>query len=260
VTQTITRILLAVDSATPQLGALEAVAALGIAERIQLSAIFFEDQDLLQSATLSCAREIAAGGLAPSLLNRPLIEQQLRAQAARLRRHLADQAAMLDAKCEFHSARGPLRIELLRHAREHDVLVLGRPAAIASLPAWMGTRMEQLLTCGPPTIVLVQERWSKGSGILALAGDSEDAARSLSTARRIASAAALPLQVVRRQAEAGPGGGAADQLVLDDIALLRLIRRRNIRSVVLPLSLAQAAPGLIPAIMRRCECSVVVCA
>lgn len=255
-TQAITRILLAVDSATPQRGALEAVAALGIAERIQLSAIFFEDQDLLQSATLSCAREIAAGGLPPALLNRSLIEQQLRAQAARLQRHLADQAAVLGAKCEFHSARGPLQVELLRHAREHDVLVLGRPAAIASLPAWMGTRMERLLTSGPPTIVLVQERWSKGSGILALAGESADAARSLSTARRIATAASLPLEVVRRQG----GAGGADQLGLDDIALLRLIRRRDVRGVVLPLSLAQAAPELIPAIMRRCGCSVVVCA
>jgi len=260
----LTRILLAVDTATPQRGSMEAVAGLGIATRIVLSATFFEDTALLESADLSCAREIAGAHLPPRLLNRNLIEQQLKQRAEKLRREVSDLAKSLGSEHEVHFSRGPSLRELLKQASQHDVLVLGKPGPIAGLPLWMGAPLDELLLSGPPTIVLVQDRWSKGSGILAIVDHDAGGGQTLATASRISRAASLPLLVARRASLAGedqaaglPGKGGIP--ALNDPELISLIRRQRIRSVVLPLAMARATPALIPTILRRCQCSIVVC-
>jgi len=264
----LTRVLLAVDTATPQRGSMEAVAGLGIATRIILSATFFEDTALLESAGLSCAREIAGGNLPPRLLNKNLLEQQLRQRAERLRREVGNLAKSLGAEHEVHFSHGPSLRELLKQASEHDVLVLGRPGSIAGLPVWMGEPLERLLISGPPTIVLVQDRWSKGSGILTILDHCAGREQTMATSARIARAASLPLLVVRQAPQQSSREGedqryatSGDEAipVLTDLEIIRLIRRQRIRSVVLPAAMARAAPALIPTILRRCQCSIVVC-
>lgn len=242
-----TRILLAIDAVSPdQRGLLEAISGLGLSGPLRLQAAFFEDQDLLASATLSCAREVHAGHRPAPLRDRPALEQHLRLKRDLLRRQFMAAARRLDQSAAFRAVPGPAGIELLREAGQQDVLVLGRPGPAAVLSHWMGAPLPRLLLSGPSTIVLVQDFWAKGEVVAALHGGNEDSQASLEVARRIAGAVSPGLRVLEL-------GGAAP---LDLVATLRT---QPVRSLVVSAELALQTPGLLRGILQHTRASVVIC-
>ncbi len=257
---TLIRVLLAIDTATPSRGLLEVVAGLGLGNQVSLHAAFFEDQALLESASLSCAREVSHGELVPRALDRQSLERQILRRRETLKRHFLASARPLAREHQFRSIRGPTGPELLREAREHDVLILGRPGPLTCLPSWMGARLEHLLQSGPRTIVLAQEGWSTGAALVAVTGSDNIGDEPLATASRIASAAALPLTVLN------PGATGTPDEAVDYSAdspgtreLVNQLRQKGVRALVITAELAARYPELIPTVLRRTMSSVVIC-
>lgn len=254
------RVLLAIDTATPSGGLLEVVAGLGLGSQVSLHAAFFEDQGLLASASLSCAREVSQGELTPRALDRQILERQILRRRETLKRQFLASARPLAREHQFRSIRGATGPELLREAREHDVLVLGRPGALACLPCWMGAPLEQLLQSGPSTIVLVQDNWSTGAGLLAVTETHDTGNKALVTATRIAGAARLPLSVLKL-GFAGSPDEDVDYVAqsLDTGELVNLLRHKTVRSLVITHELAARYPELVPTVLRKTLSSVVIC-
>ncbi len=257
---TLIRVLLAIDTATPSRGLLEVVAGLGLGTQVSLQAAFFEDQALLESASLSCAREVSHGELVPRALDRQSLERQILRRRETLKRHFLANARPLAREHQFRSIRGPTGPELLREAREHDVLILGRPGPLTCLPSWMGARLEHLLQSGPSTIVLAQGSWSTGAALVAVTGSDNIGDEPLATASRIASAAALPLTVLN------PGATGTPDEAVDYFAdspgtreLVNQLRQKGVRALVITAELAARYPELIPTVLRRTMSSVVIC-
>ncbi len=257
---TLIRVLLAIDTATPSRGLLEVVAGLGLGNQVSLHAAFFEDQALLESASLSCAREVSHGELVPRALDRQSLERQILRRRETLKRHFLANARPLAREHQFRSIRGPTGSELLREAREHDVLILGRPGPLTCLPSWMGARLEHLLQSGPRTIVLAQEGWSTGAALVAVTGSDNIGDEPLATASRIASAAALPLTVLN------PGATGTPDEAVDYFAdspgtreLVNQLRQKAVRALVINAELAARYPELIPTVLRKTMSSVVIC-
>ncbi|MDH3400735.1 MAG: hypothetical protein OEM03_07175 [Chromatiales bacterium] len=259
------RVLLAIDTATPSRGLLEVVAGLGLGTQVSLQAAFFEDQGLLESASLSCAREVSHRELVPRALDRQSLERQILWRRETLKRHFLASARPLAREHQFRSIRGPTGSELLREAREHDVLILGRPGPLTCLPSWMGARLEHLLQSGPSTIVLAQDDWSTGAALVAVTGSDNTGDKALATASRIASAAALPLTVLN-QALLNPGATGTPDQPVDYLAdspgtreLVNQLRQKAVRALVINAELAARYPELIPTVLRKTMSSVVIC-
>lgn len=259
---TLIRVLLAIDTATPSRGLLDVVAGLGLGTQVSLQAAFFEDQALLESASLSCAREISHRELVPRALDRQSLERQMLLRRETLKRHFLASARPLAREHQFRSIRGPTGSELLREAREHDVLILRRPGPLTCLPSWMGARLEHLLQSGPSTIVLAQDGWSKGAALVAVTGSDNTGDKALATASRIASAAALSLTVLNLN----PGATGTPNEAVDYFAdspgtreLVKQLRQKGVRALVITAELAARYPELIPTVLRKTMSSVVIC-
>lgn len=256
-TNTLIRVLLAIDTATPSRGLLEVVAGLGLGTQVSLHAAFFEDQGLLESAALSCAREVSHRELIPRALDRQALEHQIKRRRETLKRQFLASARPLAREHQFRCIRGPTGPELLREAREHDVLVLGRPGPLACLPIWMGAPLEQLLQSGPSTIVLVQDGWTTGAALLAVTDSDSTGDKALATASRIASAANLPLTVLKLGAPDESLDYLADSLDIGE--LVSLLRQKTVRLLVITAELAASYPELVPTVLRKTMSSVVIC-
>jgi hypothetical protein len=120
------RIVIALDTASSVLPAVEAAAGLALGLKAELAGLFIEDERLLRFAGLPFAREfgIASAG------SRPLapagVERALRAQAEQLRRLLAETAKRLSLAWTLEVVRGEVPRSVLAWAGASDLLVLGR--------------------------------------------------------------------------------------------------------------------------------------
>jgi len=129
------RILMALDTASSILPAMEAAAGLALGLHAELAGLFIEDEGLLRSAGLPFAREFGYASARVSPLAPASVERALRAQAEQLRRLLAATAARLSLAWTLEVVRGEVRRSALARAGPADLLVLGR-----SEYAWPGAR------------------------------------------------------------------------------------------------------------------------
>lgn len=123
---TIRRILVALDTSTHSMAALEASARLAASIEAELIGIFVEDVNLLRLAKLPFSKEVTWPSAARRALSEEDMEQELRLRASQARRALAYAAEEAEAEWSFRTVRGTVTEEVLKAALEADLLSLGR--------------------------------------------------------------------------------------------------------------------------------------
>lgn len=266
------RIAVWLDPTTPQESALQVLAGMGTAAEIL--GLFVEDTNLLGLSGLSVAREITSEGKAAPQLDEVAIEQQFRAHAARMRRVFEHAVRELEARRSFHVARGEPRAELLKLSADCDALVLSHSRRHFGPRLTMRMQLGELLCAGPPTLVIVQERWRTGDRVVALFDGSAAAEAALRSAAAIAAGDGLALSVWLPDVEAEAHhklelhaastiGDAVDYAFttvnIEDLgALVRAAGRENARVMVLPDKGPVETPRRVAELLDRVSCSLVV--
>jgi nucleotide-binding universal stress UspA family protein len=123
---TIRRILVALDTSTHSMAALEASARLAATIEAELIGIFVEDINLLRLAKLPFSKEVTWPAAARRALSEDEMEQELRLRASQARRALAYAAEEAETEWSFRTVRGTVTEEVLNAALEADLLSLGR--------------------------------------------------------------------------------------------------------------------------------------
>nr|NIU03050.1 universal stress protein [Gammaproteobacteria bacterium]NIX84325.1 universal stress protein [Gammaproteobacteria bacterium] len=122
----IRRIMVAMDSSTHSLWALEAAAALAGRLEAELLGVFVEDVRLLHLAGLPFSRELAGSSALARELSSSGMERALRVQAQRMRRELMTQAQRVQVQCSFRVLRGEVAGQLLEGVPGADLIILGK--------------------------------------------------------------------------------------------------------------------------------------
>jgi len=122
----IRRIVMALDTASAVLPAIEAAAGLALGLNAELAGLFVEDERLLRFAGLPFAREFGFASARSRPLAPAAVEHALRAQAEQLRRLLAETAERLSLAWTLEVVRGEVPRSVLERAGASDLLVLGR--------------------------------------------------------------------------------------------------------------------------------------
>jgi hypothetical protein len=120
------RIVMALDTASSVLPAIEAAAGLALGLHAELAGLFIEDERLLRFAGLPFAREFGFASARAQPLAPAAVERALRAQAEQLRRLLAATAERLSLAWTLEIVRGEVPRSVLAWAGASDLLVLGR--------------------------------------------------------------------------------------------------------------------------------------
>ncbi len=125
-TDKVRRIVMALDTASSVLPAIEAAAGLALGLNAELAGLFIEDERLLRFAGLPFAREFGFASARARPLAPAAVEHALRAQAEQLRRLLAATAERLSLAWTLEVVRGEVPRSVLARAGASDLLVLGR--------------------------------------------------------------------------------------------------------------------------------------
>jgi hypothetical protein len=262
------RVVVWLDPNAPQEASLQALAALGAASEVL--GLFVEDMDLLELSRLSVAREITYEGSTARQLEQDRTEQLFRLHGTRMRNLFEAAARKLSARHSFRVARGILRTELLKAAAEYDTLVLAHSRRQFGARLTIRTQLGELLTSGPRTLVIVQERWQTGQHVAVLYDASPASEIALRTAAAIARSAGVGLSVwlpeergSELQAQATEVlGGAPDysfRAVADsDDALIRAANSDHASVLVLPATDPAATRERVTTLLDRANCSVIV--
>ncbi len=182
---TIRRILVALDVSSHSLAALKAAVELAASLKAELLGLFVEDINLLRLAGLPFAQEIPYPLVVAQQMDSLRLEQELRTQASRARRVLAEAAEQSRVSWSFRVARGQVAAEVLTAASEVDLLSLG----IASRPLIRRTRPgSTALTVAakaPRTVLLLQHDEKIHPPVLVTYDGSAAAKRALTIATRL---------------------------------------------------------------------------
>lgn len=262
------RVVVWLDPTAPQEAALPALAGLGAAAEIL--GLFVEDLDLLDLSRLSVAREITYEGAPARQLEQSRTEQQFRAHGARMRALFETAARKICSRCSFRVARGVLRAELLKAAADYDTLVLTHSRQQFGPRLTIRTQLDELLTGGPRTLVIVQERWQTGRRIAVLYDDSPASNLALQTAGAIARTESVGLSIWLPADHAGElEARVADEIgdLVDvsfrsidsgDDALVRASDADNARVLILPAHEPAETRQTVSELLDRANCSVIV--
>jgi nucleotide-binding universal stress UspA family protein len=151
---TIERILVALDTSTDSISALEAAAKLASVLRAELVGLFVEDINLLHLAMLPFTYEIERATGVPRHIDRDSMERDLQLQASQARRVLARAATRAELRWSFQVVRGEVKSEILKAALEADLLTLGRVSrSHLSRPA-LGSTARAVIESGPGFVIL----------------------------------------------------------------------------------------------------------
>ena len=192
----IRRIVVALDASPHSRAALKAAAQLAAELQAELLGMFVEDINLLRSAELPCAREVAYATRSTRSLDSRRLERALRAQAAELQQMLAVIAQGRKIRWTFRVARGRVATELLAAAQEGDMLVLGRIGTSVVQRARLGSTAQTVISTARHTVVFLEHGVELGTPVLVLFDGSENALRALATAARLARGDSLNLVVL----------------------------------------------------------------
>ena len=184
------RILLALDTASPDPTAVERATALAARLRGELLALCVEDIDLVRLAGHASVSGMSTVTAAPYEFATGSLHETLRLQAARVRRDLERMAERRRIKCAFQVRQGRLVAEVLRTAGDDDLVVIGG-AGGRSEPLWAGSALPaavaQALALAQVRSVLLLRRDAPAGGPVLIAFDgSERAWHALSIGAQIA--------------------------------------------------------------------------
>jgi nucleotide-binding universal stress UspA family protein len=192
----IRRIMVALDTSTHSLAALEAASALAEALKAELVGIFVEDINLLHLAGLPFAREVRYLSLLDQPLNSLAMERQLRVQGAQIRQALARVAARRQLKWSFRVVRGRVAAELLTAAQEADLLALGRASSATTRRVRLGATARTIVAEATRAILLLQHGHAICQPVQVVYDGSLGASRALAAAVHLAPAVGDQLAVI----------------------------------------------------------------
>lgn len=195
------RVVVALDPADPRDEPFEALAALLDPERIEVTALFVEDDNLARLAALPGVKEVRWGP-APrcASLDPAGLQQQLSRRAERVQRICEQGARRLRLRVDhFLVRRGEVLAELELAAREAELLVVGRSLRSAASRSWLGAGPERLGSAlggarAPRGVLFVHEPWRTGSAVLVVDDGSRGGERAHSLALALAETERLPLR------------------------------------------------------------------
>ena len=180
-------VLVLLDTSPASEAALENAVRLARHHRLELIALFVEDQDLIASADHIFTREI-------SLLSgqaRPFDREILLARLARQRQQIESRLAALDQQEQIRwrldVVTGPVSESILKAALGAEWVVLGKAGWSAARGGRLGTTARQLVETTQCRLLLWQERtFAPQSDIAALIGDPTSSDSVIETARQLA--------------------------------------------------------------------------
>jgi nucleotide-binding universal stress UspA family protein len=183
---TIRRILVALDGSHHSMAALKAAVELASSLEAVLQGLFVEDVNLLRVAGLPEALEIRYPFTSTGRLNRARMERQLRAQANRARRALAEACERAHVQWSFRVARGDVAAEVLEAALEADLLSLGKASRPIIQRARIGSTARMAATQAPRSVLLLSRDADIRPPVVALYDGSPVAQQALLMAARLA--------------------------------------------------------------------------
>ena len=266
------RVVVWLDPTAAQDDVLQVLSGLGSAAEVL--GLFIEDTNLLDLSSLSVAREFTIEGATVRQLDKRNIERQFRANAARMRAAFEKAAQATSARRSFRVARGELASELLKLSTECDTLVVAHSRRNFGPRLTIRTQLNELLLCGPRTLIFVQEQWRTGERVVVLFDGTPSGKAALRTAEMISGSEGLALSVLlpttseenRRELEAQIAeelNRNADHTLIvlstDDIdELVRAADSEHARVMVLPDSEPTVTYRRIAELLDRVNCSLIV--
>jgi hypothetical protein len=233
--------------------------------------LFIEDVNLLNMATLSIAREITFEGAPARRPERQTIEQQFRTHAARMRTLFQKAVRAIDVRHSFRVTRGELRAELLKTAEEFDTLVLTHSRHELGARLSTQAQLGGLLAHGPRTLVVVQEQWRTGRTVAAVFDGSPESVIALQTAGLLSESEFIDLSIWLPADTDGELQARAEEVLsdratvhfrsvaTDDIeAIVRASDAEGVRALILPAGDPEFTNRMVPALLDRLSCSMIV--
>lgn len=257
----IRHVLIALDATTSGRGALDVLALLMREAQADVVGLFVEDEAVARLASLPVAREVRLSSL-PHEDARPMsgadVDTAWQQQAAQLRHVFDQRLTALQLRHSFEVRRGePVR--LIVEAAQTTELVIVERCVRAGVRFWAA--LHELAEQTTLPVLFVNEPWATGHNIL-LIGDGDDAATDAALlAAEFAARDRLPLLHVHstpppptlRPQRWLPAAQRADAE-----SLLALTRDANPRLLVLPRACFPDLAKLLPTLLRRLECSLLI--
>lgn len=182
----IRRILVALDTSTDSLAALQAAARLAAIMEAKLVGLFVEDVNLLRLAGLPFVREVCWPTAAGRPIDEARMERELRLRASQARRALAYAAEEAEAEWSFRVVRGTVTAKVLEAALEADLLSLGRASRTMGRRSRLGSTARAAAQQAPRSVLLAQQGADLEQPIVVTYDGSPAGARALAAAVRMA--------------------------------------------------------------------------
>lgn len=204
-TAPIDRVLLALDAAADAHGAVATAAWLAARAKVQLHAIFVEDEELLALAELPVARHVVAGAGAVRLSTSE-VELQLRAAAGRAREQVLAAARGYGLECSFEIVRGAAETAFAA-ASNRDLVVAAASVRPVAGCFRVGSRWAGAHQQAPGPFLLARQTGVERGGVAAFLREKGPAsARLVRDAAVMAELADGPLTIICPPALAADDG------------------------------------------------------
>ena len=180
-------VLVLVDTSPASEAALDNAARLARHHRLDLIALFVEDQDLIASAGHRFSREISLLSGQARLFDREMLQVRLERQRQQIQARLASLDQHGDLRWRFDVVTGSVIEKTRQAALEADWVVLGKAGWSATRGGRLGATARQLVETTRSRLFLWQGRAVAGQiDIAALIADPENSGPVIETARQLA--------------------------------------------------------------------------
>lgn len=250
----IERILVALDASPASLSALQSAVELAARLEAQLVGLFVEDINLLRVAQLPFAREVSLFSPRFRRLESLELERQLKVQAERMRRALAQMAAAHDVDWDFRVTRGSVSMEVMTAGAEADLVILGKIGRSFSAARRMGSTVRRMVLQRPGLTLILQSGGRLTVPVAVLYDGSESGEAALEAAGHLVKAKdgkltilvlagskdearALQMDTLERLQQLGLGADFRLLVQPTTRGLLQLVQRETVGPVVIPCGL-----------------------
>jgi hypothetical protein len=253
------RVLVAFDCAGPSEEVLLGVAQLLEFDRLEVTGLYVEDEDLLRAASLPGLREVTLAGHA-SALDAERIATEIAREGDRARAAFeALTSSLLRRQLKFTHrfaiTRGRIAEALDRAAAESDMVLVTRTLRGSGLRPRQARAFTSLVR-QPRHILFINEPWPTGSSVVVLDGIRG----SIEQAARLARSQNLRLVVALRPdqdvPELPPGATARRLSHLAEAAIADFCLREDARVLVLPPTEGIDVAELLVSLADRLPCSL----
>lgn len=186
-TSDVRRILVALDASPLSDAALQEAAALAAPLEAELAGIFVLDTELLRLSALPTARETGLTSAQHRPLNPESMARALKLQAEKARRSLEAAARRHRLQASFQLIQGNVLAEILRAAKETDLLAMGVVGQMNLTRQRLGSTVRGVTTQASCSVLLLGAGTRPGHNVVALYCGSANAKRVLALASQLAS-------------------------------------------------------------------------